>query len=159
MTRQIAIQSAIVLIALALLGAGPAQAEGMEVIQPGSRPPTVGSSEFFTGHVVVDTLFDATRHAGTAGGEVTFAPGARSAWHTHPGGQTLIVTTGIGWVQEWGGEKREIKPGDVIWTPPGVKHWHGATASDEMSHIAITEAVDGMNVAWLEKVSDEQYSG
>jgi quercetin dioxygenase-like cupin family protein len=149
---------AVVLFALAVQGAGPAGAESTEVTQPGSRPSTVGSSEFFTGHVVVDSLFEATRHTGTTGGKVTFASSARSAWHTHPGGQTLIVTSGTGWVQEWGGEKREIKPGDVIWTPPGVKHWHGATAIDEMSHIAITETVDGTNVAWLEKVSDEQYN-
>jgi quercetin dioxygenase-like cupin family protein len=91
------------------------------------------------------------------GGLVTFAPGARSAWHTHPAGQILIVTAGTGWVQEEGGEKREIKPGDVIWTPPGVKHWHGATATTSMSHIAITNMVDGWNVDWLEKVSQDQY--
>jgi quercetin dioxygenase-like cupin family protein len=90
-------------------------------------------------------------------GLVTFAPGARSAWHTHPAGQLLIVTSGTGWVQEEGGEKREIKPGDVIWTPPGVKHWHGATATTSMGHIAITSVVDGKNVDWAEKVSDEQY--
>ena len=86
-----------------------------------------------------------------------FAPGARSAWHTHPAGQILIVTSGTGWAQEEGGQKREIKPGDVIWTPPGVKHWHGATTTNFMSHIAITNMADGKNVDWLEKVSDEQY--
>ena len=93
------------------------------------------------------------------GGHVTFEPGARSAWHTHPAGQILIVTSGVGWVQEWEGEKREIRPGDVIWTPPGVKHWHGATATNGMSHIAIQDAVDGKNVDWLEKVGEEQYGG
>ena len=88
---------------------------------------------------------------------MTFEPGARSAWHTHPAGQILIVTSGTGWVQEEGGEKREIKPGDVIWMPLGVKHWHGATVSNFISHIAITNMADGKNVDWLEKVSDEQY--
>ena len=92
-----------------------------------------------------------------AGGLVTFAPGARSAWHTHPAGQLLIVTSGTGWVQEEGGAKREIKPADVIWTPPGVKHWHGASTTNGMSHIAITNMVNGKNVEWLEKVTDEQY--
>jgi quercetin dioxygenase-like cupin family protein len=91
------------------------------------------------------------------GGSVTFAPGARSAWHTHPAGQLLIVTSGTGWVQEEGGPKREIKPGDVIWTPPSVKHWHGASTTNAMSHIAITNMVNGKNVEWLEKVTDEQY--
>ena len=93
----------------------------------------------------------------STGGHVTFEPGARSAWHTHPAGQILIVTSGVGWVQEWNGDKREIRPGDVIWTPPGVKHWHGATATNEMSHVAIQELVDGRNVDWMEDVSDEQY--
>ncbi len=92
------------------------------------------------------------------GGEVTFEPGARSAWHTHPGGQTLIVTSGAGWIQEEGSEKRIIKPGDVIWTPPNVKHWHGATATTEMRHVAITGLRDGRNVEWLEQVSDEDYN-
>lgn len=94
----------------------------------------------------------------STGGLVTFAPGARSAWHTHPGGQLIIVTSGTGWIQQEGGPKREIKPGDVIWTPPGIKHWHGATAANSMSHIAITNVVNGKNVNWMEKVSDEQYS-
>ena len=94
----------------------------------------------------------------STGGHVTFAPGARSAWHTHPAGQVLIVTDGVGWVQEEGGAKREIKPGDVVWCPPGVKHWHGATATTAMRHIAITGTVDGKNVDWMEHVTDEQYS-
>ena len=102
-------------------------------------------------------LFGATAHTRASGGHVTFEPGARSAWHTHPAGQTLIVTSGVGWVQEWGGVKREIRPGDVVWTPPGVKHWHGAAATSGMSHIAITNVVGGKNVDWMEKVSDEQY--
>lgn len=93
----------------------------------------------------------------TSGAYVTFEPGARSAWHTHPLGQTLIVTAGTGWVQQEGGEKQDIKPGDVIWIPPGVKHWHGATATNGMTHIAIQEQLDGKNVEWMEQVSDEQY--
>jgi quercetin dioxygenase-like cupin family protein len=107
--------------------------------------------------VVLDPLFGTTEHTHATGDHVTFAPGARTAWHTHPAGQTLIVTTGTGWVQEWGGAKHEIKPGDVVWIPPGVKHWHGATASTLMRHIAITEMVDGNTVEWLEHVGDEQY--
>jgi quercetin dioxygenase-like cupin family protein len=107
--------------------------------------------------VIVEPLFGAKNSMPATGGLVSFAPGARSAWHTHPAGQMLIVTAGTGWVQEEGGEKREIKPGDVIWTPPGVKHWHGATATTSMSHIAITNIVDGRNVDWLEKVSEDQY--
>jgi quercetin dioxygenase-like cupin family protein len=117
----------------------------------------MGPAEYFTGSVIVDPLFSANEHTPATGGHVTFAPGARSAWHTHPAGQILIVTSGTGWVQDEGGEKREIKPGDVIWTPPGVKHWHGATATTAMSHIAITNMLDGKNVDWMEKVSDEQY--
>ena len=108
------------------------------------------------GLVIVEPLFGA-KDSMPAGGLVTFAPGARSAWHTHPAGQILIVTAGTGWVQEEAGEKREIKPGDVIWTPPGVKHWHGGTATMSMSHIAITNMVDGRNVDWLEKVNEDQY--
>jgi quercetin dioxygenase-like cupin family protein len=144
-------------LSLALLAAGSVHAQSMKISPNGSRPFTLGSSEFFTGHVVVDPLFATTEHMHASGGQVTFAPGARSAWHTHPAGQILIVTSGTGWVQEWNGQKREIKPGDVIWTPPGVKHWHGATPTNGMSHIAIQEMVDGKNVVWMEKVSDEQY--
>ena len=105
----------------------------------------------------MNPFFGANQHTRSAGGMVTFEPGARSAWHTHPGGQILIVVSGMGWIHEEGSPKREIKPGDVIWTPPGVKHWHGATATTSMSHIAITNVVDGKTVDWLEKVGDEQY--
>jgi len=104
-------------------------------------------------------LFDASEHTHATGGLVTFEPGARTAWHTHPAGQTLIVTSGTGWVQESGGERRQIQPGDVIWIPPNVKHWHGATTTNRMSHIAITNVVDGRNVDWLEQVSDVEYAG
>jgi quercetin dioxygenase-like cupin family protein len=129
----------------------------MEITPNSSRPSGKGAPQNFTGSVLLDPLFPATAQRRTSGGQVTFEPGARSAWHTHPAGQILIVTSGVGWVQEWGGEKREIKPGDVIWTPPGVKHWHGATATNSMRHIAIQENVDGRNVDWMEQVTDEQY--
>jgi quercetin dioxygenase-like cupin family protein len=107
--------------------------------------------------VRVDPLFAAVEPSRVSGGHVTFEPGARSAWHTHPAGQILIVTSGLGWVQEWGGPKQEIRPGDVVRIAPGVKHWHGASATTGMTHIAIQEAVDGKNVDWMEQVSDEQY--
>ena len=116
-----------------------------------------GPEANFTGSVTVDPLYSNYEQTGNAGGHVTFEPGARSAWHTHPAGQVLIVTTGTGWVQKEGGEKRNMRPGHVIWTPPGVKHWHGATDADGVAHIAITNMKDGKNVEWLEKVSDEQY--
>jgi quercetin dioxygenase-like cupin family protein len=104
-------------------------------------------------------LFDASEYTHATGGLVTFEPGARTAWHTHPAGQTLIVTSGTGWVQESAGERRQIQPGDVIWIPPNVKHWHGATTTNRMSHIAITNMVDGRNVDWVEQVSDVEYAG
>ncbi len=144
-------------ISLALAGAAPAFAQTAEISPNGSRPSAKGAAEYFTGSVIVDRLFGANESMAASGGHVTFAPGARSAWHTHPVGHILIVTSGTGWVQEEGGGKREIKPGDVIWTPPGVKHWHGATATNSMSHIAISNMAGGKNVEWMEKVSDEQY--
>ena len=144
-------------ISLAFLFSAPAYAEGTAISMNGSRPSAIGPAENFTGSVIVDPLFAANDNTPSIGGLVTFQPGARSAWHTHPAGQFLIVTSGTGWVQEEGGEKREIKPGDVIWTPPGVKHWHGATATNSMSHVAITNVADGENVAWMEHVTDEQY--
>jgi quercetin dioxygenase-like cupin family protein len=145
-------------ISLAVVAAAaPVNAQNIEVTPNGSRPSTKGAAEYFIGSVLVTPLFGATAPMRATGVLVTFEPGARSAWHTHPAGQILIVTSGVGWVQERNGEKREIKPGDVIWIPPGVKHWHGATATNGMSHIAIQETVDGKNVDWLEQVSDEQY--
>jgi quercetin dioxygenase-like cupin family protein len=130
------------------------------VISPATvRPATVGAPEYFTGSVHVTPLFQPTAPSRSSGASVTFEPGARSAWHTHPLGQTLIITAGTGWVQQEGGDKREIRAGDVIWTPPGIKHWHGASATSAMSHIAIQEAQDGAPVAWLEHVSDAQYFG
>ena len=143
--------------ALGVLAAAPARAESTQISPNGSRPSAKGSAQYFTGSVIVDPLYAANNSTSSSGGLVTFEPGARSAWHTHPAGQVLIVTSGTGWVQEEGGQKREIKPGDVIWTPPGVKHWHGATAANAMSHIAITNMLGGKNVDWMEKVADEQY--
>jgi quercetin dioxygenase-like cupin family protein len=144
-------------LTLAGLTAGPAAAESMQVFPNGSRPTVRGPAANFTGAVRVDPQFGALDQSRVSAGHVMFEPGARSAWHTHPAGQILIVTSGTGWVQEWNGQKREIKPGDVIWTPPGVRHWHGATATNAMSHLAIQESVDGKNVEWMEQVSDDQY--
>jgi quercetin dioxygenase-like cupin family protein len=144
-------------IALTAFGAVPAFADNMEIMPNGSRPTTKGPTEYFIGSVAVDPLYAANDSTHSTGGLVTFSPGARSAWHTHPAGQVLVVTSGTGWVQEEGGKKREIKPGDVIWTPPGVRHWHGATATNGMSHIAISNMLNGKNVDWMEQVSDEQY--
>ena len=141
-----------------LYNSAPGHADGeMEISRDATRPENGGSPDFFTGEVVVKPLFDANDYRNTSAGQVTFSPCARSAWHTHPAGQTLIVTTGTGWVQQWGQQKQEIGPGDVIWTPPGVKHWHGATATEAMTHYALQGAVDGLNVDWMEKVSDDQY--
>lgn len=135
-----------------------AQAAGeLEIRRNGSQPSGRGPVDYFTGSVRVDPLFRMNAPARTSGGSVTFEPGARSAWHTHPLGQILIVTAGSGWVQRWGGAKQEIKPGDVVWIPPGVKHWHGAKADIAMTHTALQENLDGKAVDWLEKVSDEQY--
>src|ERR1044071_8963541 len=129
----------------------------MEIKRNGLQPSSKGPAEYFTGTVRIDSLFEAPDPARARGAIVTFEPGARSAWHTHPLGQTLIVTDGLGWVQSAGGPKAEIRPGDVVWCSPKEKHWHGATTSTAMTHIAIQEALDGKVVEWLEKVSDEQY--
>ena len=129
----------------------------MEIKRIGSQPSSKGPADWFTGTVRIDPLFQANPPARAAGASVTFEPGARTAWHTHPLGQTLIVTAGCGWVQREGGPIEEIHPGDVISIPPGEKHWHGATPTTAMTHIAIQEALDGKVVDWLEKVSDEQY--
>lgn len=142
---------------LACLAGAPAAADGMQISPNGSRPSAKGPEANFTGSVRVDPLFAATEATRTSGSLVTFEPGARSAWHSHPAGQTLVVTSGVGWVQERNGARREIKPGDVVWTPPGVEHWHGATASTAMSHIAVTHSVGGKSVDWLEKVGEDQY--
>jgi quercetin dioxygenase-like cupin family protein len=129
----------------------------MEITRNGSRPSGKGAADYFTGAVRVDPLLQAPNPARVTASAVTFEPGARTAWHTHPLGQTLIVTAGLGWVQHEGGAVAEVRPGDVVWFPPGEKHWHGATPTTAMSHIAIQERVDGKAVDWLEKVSDQQY--
>lgn len=129
----------------------------MEIKRNGTQPSGKGPEEYFTGTVRLDPLFGAHEPSRVSGAYVTFEPGARSAWHTHPLGQTLIVTSGCGWVQSEGGPKVVIRPGDVIQCPPNEKHWHGATSTTAMTHIAIQEALDGKVVEWMEKVSDENY--
>jgi quercetin dioxygenase-like cupin family protein len=129
----------------------------MDIMRAGSRPSGKGPGEWFTGTVHIDPLFTPPDPARVAGALVTFEPGARTAWHTHPLGQTLIVTTGCGWAQREGGPVEEIRPGDVVWFPPGEKHWHGATPTTAMSHIAIQEKLNGTPVEWMERVSEEQY--
>jgi quercetin dioxygenase-like cupin family protein len=129
----------------------------MEIKRSGSQPSRQGPAEYFTGSVRVDPVFDASDPARVRSAKVTFEPGARTAWHRHPLGQILIVVSGIGLVQRWGGAIEEIRPGDVVWFPPDEKHWHGATPSSAMTHIAIQEALNGSPVEWLEHVSDEQY--
>jgi quercetin dioxygenase-like cupin family protein len=129
----------------------------MDIKRSGSQPSRRPPAEYFTGAVRLDPLFAAPEPARVSGASVTFEPGARTAWHTHPLGQTLIVTFGCGWVQREGGPIEEIRPGDVVWFPPGEKHWHGATPTTALTHIAIQEALDGKPVDWLEKVTDEQY--
>jgi quercetin dioxygenase-like cupin family protein len=129
----------------------------MEIKRSGSQSSTKGPIEYFTGTVRIDPLFQAKDPAKAVGAAVTFEPGARTAWHTHPLGQTLIVIAGCGRVQRWDGPIEEIRPGDVVWIPPNEKHWHGATATTAMTHIAIQEQLDGKTADWMEKVSDEQY--
>lgn len=133
------------------------QESDMDIQRNGSQPSSPGPAEYFTGTVRIDPLFSAQEPSRTSAASVTFEPGARSAWHTHPLGQVLIVTSGCGYVQSWGGPVRTIRPGDVVRCPPGEKHWHGAAPATAMTHIAIQEALDGKVVDWLEKVSDEQY--
>ena len=129
----------------------------MEIRRNGSRATEKAHSEVFTGDVYLDRLMEAPKPARVAVASVTFTPGARTHWHSHPLGQTLIVTSGVGWTQCWGETKQEIRAGDVIFCPPGHKHWHGATPTTAMTHIAIQEGLDGKFVEWMEKVTDEQY--
>lgn len=129
------------------------------IAKSGSQPASIGPAAYFTGHVTIEPLFsDKGANAPLGGAYVTFAPGARSFWHTHPAGQHLIVTHGTGWTGTWEGVKTEIKAGDVVWCPPGVKHWHGAAASSPLTHLALTGTKDGQNVTWLEAVNDGQYN-
>jgi quercetin dioxygenase-like cupin family protein len=129
----------------------------MEISRVGSKPSVKGPGDWFTGAVRIDFLFDANDARRGAAASVTFEPGARTAWHTHPLGQTLIVTAGCGWVQREGGPIEEIHPGDIVWFEPNEKHWHGATAMNGMTHIAIQENLNGKMVDWMEKVTEEQY--
>lgn len=147
---------------------GPADAQGkarapiaapaQEIVRAGEQASTFGAAEYFTGQARVDPLFSVNESINASGAYVTFDPGARSAWHTHPAGQRLVVTSGEGLTQEWGKPVQVIRPGDVVWCPPGVKHWHGAAPNTAMTHLAVTGAVDGKSVDWLEQVSDEQYN-
>ena len=130
----------------------------MEIKRSGSQPSGKGPAEYFTGTVRVDPLFNPPAPARVVSASVTFEPGARTAWHTHPLGQNLIVTAGRGRVQRWGGPVEEIRPGDVIWFAPGEKHWHGATPTTAMTHIAVQEQLDGKTADWMEQVTDEQYA-
>ena len=131
----------------------------MDITRIGSRPSGKGPADYFTGTVRIDPLFEPTEPARAIGASVTFEPGARTAWHTHPLGQALIVTAGCGRAQRWGGSIEEIRPGDVIRFAPGEKHWHGASPTTALTHIAIQERLDGKAVEWMEQVSDEQYGG
>ncbi|OMP91771.1 (R)-mandelonitrile lyase [Raoultella terrigena] len=131
----------------------------MNISPSGSQPSRKGPADWFTGDVRIDAPFQATEPAKVGGATVTFEPGARTAWHTHPLGQTLIVVQGRGWLQEWDKEPQALNPGDIAWIPPGVKHWHGASSATAMVHIAIAEAENGSAVTWQEHVSDEQYQG
>jgi quercetin dioxygenase-like cupin family protein len=151
------VAAAIISIVLGASAASVQSSQMVTVTHPGSQPSTGGPADNFTGSVRVDSRFQGTAPARISGGIVTFEPGARTAWHTHPLGQTLIVTAGVGLVQEWDGAVQEIRPGDIVWIPPGVKHWHGATAINGMSHIAFSEALDGKTVALMEQASEEQY--
>jgi quercetin dioxygenase-like cupin family protein len=147
-------------LALALAAAGAAaQAPrgGVEIQRNGSEPSRKGPPETFTGAVRLDTPFAGRAPSRVSGSVVTFEPGARTAWHSHPVGQTLIVTNGCGWIQGEGGAVETIRPGDVVWTPPGVRHWHGGTPTTTMTHVAIVESLDGERAKWMEHVTDAQY--
>jgi quercetin dioxygenase-like cupin family protein len=161
---------------LAMLGAAPIWAAGakgmpsaaprasarriamdMEIKRSGAQPSRRGPTEWFTGTVRIDPLFQAPEPARGSGAMVTFEPGARTAWHTHPLGQTLLIISGLGWVQREGGSIEEVRPGGVVWFSPGLKHWHGASPTSAMTHIAVQESLDGKNVEWMEHVTDAQY--
>jgi quercetin dioxygenase-like cupin family protein len=159
-TRRSVLRTIVSAIALPFVSASGARPGGeMEIKRSGSQPSTKGPAEWFTGTVRIDPLFDAPTPARGGGASVTFEPGARTAWHTHPLGQTLIVTSGVGRAQRWGGPVEEIRSGDVVWIPPGEKHWHGAAPTTAMTHIAVQEKLDGKVVDWLEHVTDDQYGG
>jgi quercetin dioxygenase-like cupin family protein len=144
-------------IALSTVSRGQGRNASMQVMRSGSEPSTAGAAEYFTGAVRIDSRFQGTPPTRIGGAIVTFEPGARTAWHTHPLGQTLLVIAGKGWARVWGGAVEEINVGDVVTFAPGEKHWHGATATTGMTHLAVAEALDGKSVDWLEQVSDAQY--
>lgn len=145
------------IVGLAVLAAASALAQQIVITPSGARPTIRGPAQAYTGTAVADTLVAPNDPSRVMAVNVTFEPGARTAWHNHPAGQYLIVSSGVGWVQERGGKKREVRPGDVIWTPPGVTHWHGATATNAMSHLAVWEFVNGSGGELMEHVSDEDY--
>lgn len=145
------------IVALDTYAADVASGNAMSIVRNGEQASITGAPTNFVGAARIDPLFPVRAPSRVSAGYVTFQPGARSMWHTHPLGQTLVVTAGSGWVQEAGGEKHSIKPGDVIWTPPGVRHWHGATSTTGMTHMAIQESLDGKNVEWMEPVTAQQY--
>src|SRR5512143_2999752 len=156
--------SKILMVLSALLAAGQALAAdapkpAQTISRAGTQASIKGSADYFTGNVRIDPLFPANDSAPFSGAYVTFEPGARSAWHIHPKGQHLLVTAGVGRTGEWEDKVEEIRAGDVIWCPPGVKHWHGASPTTAMTHIALTGTINSKNVEWMEKVSDEQYNG
>lgn len=144
-------------LAAAALPAGGGEAS-QQITHAGEQHSVSGPAEYFTGRVRIDPVWPVSDSINASGGLVTFEPGARSAWHTHPAGQRLLVTAGVGLVQEWGKPVQTIRPGDVVWCPPGVKHWHGAAPGTAMTHLAVTGTVDGQNVNWMEKVTDAQYA-
>jgi quercetin dioxygenase-like cupin family protein len=163
--RAIAVAAGIAIVTVSV-PSGDAYAEGAEksgsgqsISPAGSRASIKGPEEYFTGDARIDPLFPANETARYSGAYVTFEPGARSAWHTHPAGQHIIVTSGVGRTGTWEGEVEEIKAGDVIWCPPGVKHWHGAAPTTAMTHLVVTGSLDGKAVIWAEKVTDAQYNG
>ncbi|MFJ2969437.1 (R)-mandelonitrile lyase [Pseudomonas fulva] len=129
-----------------------------QIVRAGEQASMAGPERFFAGRVRIDPIWPADEHINASGALVTFEPGARSAWHTHPAGQRLVIISGVGLTQEWGKPIQVIRPGDVVWCPPGVKHWHGAGQTTAMAHMAVTPTLDDKNVNWMEKVSDEQYS-
>lgn len=135
-----------------------APGEGVVVTRAADREPATGNADFFTGAVTIDELFAANDDSTASAGQVSFEPGARTAWHTHPAGQRLIITAGTGWVQEDGQERQTVSEGDIVWFAPGVRHWHGATATEAMTHIAVQDSIGGKSVEWLQHVEDDQYN-
>lgn len=158
MVQQCSLCAAAMVALAATAGGAQTPSAAQQITRAGSQPSATGPAAYFTGRVRVDPVWPANAEINASGGMVSFEPGARSAWHTHPAGQRLLVVSGVGYTQEWGKPMQEIRAGDTVWCPPGVKHWHGAAPTSAMSHLAVTGTVDGRNVEWLEQVSDEQYN-